>query len=636
MTQFACVKYYYSKPQHILPNEEITELFIGLIHIFSERQAFHHAELVENNMINVNYSYLFSNPLIEKIFSTIGCWATLIIMITMAAHEAVLIHFKHLVVEEDVRKPLHCWFTMLPAKLDASIQTILANNTMGLVVSHGRVSHVNKPELCCIAGKTKEVRTGTIANGVFPCGTLLSRYADQCDPRQFDMSATTATYSFCYDAGVTDVAHHVKALSVTLVCYVPKPGRRIRFVAVLPNEDELRAYVLGWQYVVDPTIPMRLGGRMPIDVGVLVEEVFRGCPVSSNILELFLLSTIGGCHPLRRHTGHFFLGGVTQQSVINRMVEAISPLKEIKKLSGDTLKKNMLPSEMSRRAPFTTGTLPLLDESTVVIDNVRLLSKKQMCNIQSVMEYQQVSTPTGTVLPCRVGMLCFADTTIEDLDIKSSFISRFDIVAHYAASLEDNVDVILADFMAPKVQKTTNVLGDLQRLLSIESKPVTFDPAAAGVLTSWYTSLSKVEDSMRACLNAVGQKRQPLITPRLIEGVFRLCQAYSRILSRTRVTQDMIKHILSLMKCTLFSHEQLPKYWESILINTTRNSRKKKIMVLLSLLQRIESGRANRNEIWQLAKRVGIAESEFDHVVERLNYEGHILQTGKAVYRIVK
>jgi len=294
-------------------------------------------------------------------------------------------------------------------------------------------------------------------------------------------------------------------------------------------------------------------------------------------------------------------------------------------------------------ANLEAGALVLADKGLAAIDEFEKMRHEDRASIHEALEQKTVSIAKGGIiatLNARCSVLAAANpafgrydeykTVAENFNLPSSLLSRFDLIFVLKDKPSDE-DAELARHILTLHQKKTKKSSTLINRETLRKyimyarnncMPVMTEEAK-DKLMDFYLRMRKASRE--------GEGTPIAITPRQLESLIRLAEAFARAALKQEVTEKEAEMAINLMYASI---QQVGVDLETGKIDIDQmiigkpRSFSEKMKAVLGIIREIEreKGTASYNDVKERTKEMGIEETNLDRIIKMLMQEGKIIE----------
>jgi len=294
-------------------------------------------------------------------------------------------------------------------------------------------------------------------------------------------------------------------------------------------------------------------------------------------------------------------------------------------------------------ANLEAGALVLADKGLAAIDEFEKMRHEDRASIHEALEQKTVSIAKGGIiatLNARCSVLAAANpafgrydeykTVAENFNLPSSLLSRFDLI-FVLRDKPSGEDAVLARHILTlhqKKMKRPSTLIDRETLRKYimyarnNCMPVMTEEAK-DKLMDFYLRMREASGE--------GEGTPIAITPRQLESLIRLAEAFARAALKQEVTEKEAEMAINLMNASI---QQVGVDLETGRIDIDQmiigkpRSFSEKMKAVLGIIREIEreKGTAPYNDVKERTKEMGIEETNLDRIIKMLMQEGKIIE----------
>lgn len=322
--------------------------------------------------------------------------------------------------------------------------------------------------------------------------------------------------------------------------------------------------------------------------------------------------------------------------------------------SGVGLTAAVVHDEFSKKWAVEAGALVLADGGLCLIDELDKMSKDDRDALHEAMEQGTVSinkaginvmlnARTKIIAACNPKLSRFnryANNKVEQIDLPSTLLSRFDIVIIMEDVPSKEKDGLIAEHILemhenPKKIQPKIPLELLKKYIWYSQRHITphLSKKASTVLKKFYQEKRDQSD-----------ESSPMqITNRQLEGLIRLSTARARALFKEEVTEEDAKETIALYERILKEvafDTATGKIDIDTLMTGTRKSQRDKITQFIDIIDKIEAKHdddgAPEEEIFEEAMNDGLTESFVREYLGKMKHEGEIMEPKPGIIKRVR
>ena len=294
-------------------------------------------------------------------------------------------------------------------------------------------------------------------------------------------------------------------------------------------------------------------------------------------------------------------------------------------------------------ANLEAGALVLADKGLAAIDEFEKMRHEDRASIHEALEQKTVSIAKGGIiatLNARCSVLAAANpafgrydeykTVAENFNLPSSLLSRFDLI-FVLRDKPSGEDAVLARHILTLHQKKTKRPSTLIDRETLRKYIMYARNNCMPVMTE--EAKDKLMDFYLRMREASGEgEGTPIaITPRQLESLIRLAEAFARAALRQEVTEKEAEMAINLMYASI---QQVGVDLETGRIDIDQmiigkpRSFSEKMKAVLGIIREIEreKGTAPYNDVKERTKEMGIEETNLDRIIKMLMQEGKIIE----------
>ena len=377
-----------------------------------------------------------------------------------------------------------------------------------------------------------------------------------------------------------------------------------------------------------------------------------------HVKQAVLLQLFGGVKKTKSDSGstrgdmHVLLVGEpgVAKSVLLKFTSTIAPKGRYvsgKSASAAGLTAAVVKDEFLKGWSLEAGALVLSNKGLVCVDEIEKMTEQDRSAMHEALEQQSV-----TVSKANIHATLRSETTVlaagnpklgrfdpytpipQQIDISPALLSRFDIIFILRDLPNKNQDEAIASHVLQEHQQA--VLRDsveprlLRKYISYarkQCKPkLTKD--AVEEIGGFYVKL-------RSQSTRGDSEIKPIpMTPRQLEGIIRLSEAYARMRLSQEVTREDARAGIELMKASLtqVGYDEESKSFDIDKITTgITSSKRSKILTVREAISKLESRMGKLIPIEELQKTLGetISEIELEEAITQLSKSGDIFRPKK-------
>ncbi|AWR99684.1 minichromosome maintenance protein MCM [Metallosphaera hakonensis] len=288
------------------------------------------------------------------------------------------------------------------------------------------------------------------------------------------------------------------------------------------------------------------------------------------------------------------------------------------------------------------GALVLADGGIAVIDEIDKMRDEDRVAIHEAMEQQTVSIAKAGILAKlnaratiiaagnpKFGRYIQERAVAENIDLPPTILSRFDLIfilIDKPGSEDQNLASHILDMHGGKQVRNFIPVEDLKKYIAFARKYVNprLNDEAKQLLADFYVEMRKKSSE--------NPSTPILITPRQLEALIRITEAYARMALREEANRDDAERAINIMRIFLervgIDVESGTLDIDTIMTGKPKSAREKmvKIIEVIDQLSK-DSGCAKLKDVIKESEREGIERSSTEKIISEMKKSGLIYET---------
>ena len=383
---------------------------------------------------------------------------------------------------------------------------------------------------------------------------------------------------------------------------------------------------------------------------------------NSKIKEAILLQQFGGSKNIKgdgvktRGDIHVLLIGDpgAAKSQMLKAATRIAPKSSFvsgKSASGVGLTATVLKDDLTRGWALEAGAMVLASGGLCAIDELDKMSDEDTSAMHEALEQQSISIAKANIratLRCETTVLGAANPKMgrfdpfgdiaKQINFPPALMSRFDLIFILRDEPDKKMDDLIAGHILEVHKDKTKTISELtpdfmkKYIAYARRNTPQLTIEAIEKIKEFYIKIRNVSSTQE------GQVKPIPVTPRQLEAIVRMAQAYAKMRLEDKVTEKYATEAIELLMYCLEKIGIDPKTGEMDIdrittgVTTSTRTAYGKIMAIIDTLNE-EEPEIVLDSIIELAKKQGISRSETEKIISRIKAEGIIFEPRKNLFK---